>query len=110
MAAPIRVEWLDGREARDLVQALAVRGIVGKQVTSAEDAAVVVHDPHETDERLLAELVHALEGWLADRGREQVRVRIGNRTRTVGSRPNLAAALHERAQARRSADTAGEER
>jgi hypothetical protein len=110
VAAPIRVEWLEGREARDLVQALAVRGIVGKQVASAEGVAVLVHDPHETDERLLAELVQALEGWLADRGRDPVRVRVGDRTRTVGTRRDLAVALHERAQARRSADTAGEER
>ena len=111
MAPPIRVEWLESREARDLVQALAVRGIVGTQVATKDRIGVVIHDPHEAEERLVAELVAALEGWLDDRRREPLRLRIGNRVRTVGSSRDLASALHEQAQAQaqRRAGRAGED-
>jgi hypothetical protein len=101
MAPPIRVEGLASREAVDLVQALAVRGIVGKPLYAGEGYAVVVHDPHEDEQRLLAEVLHALEGWLADRRREPLEVRVGARTQTVRGGSDLASALRDEARARR---------
>ena len=70
MAPPVRIEWLDGAEAIDLVQALAVRGLVGKPLAERKRQAVVVHDPHEEADRLV-DVVAALESWLADRGRDR---------------------------------------
>lgn len=97
MAPPIRIEWLESVEAIDLMQALAVRGIVGRLEEAGSQLAVVVHDPHEELERLLPEVVGALEGWLADRGREAVEVRVGDRARTVAPGGQLAEALRARA-------------
>jgi hypothetical protein len=86
MAPPIRIEWLEGGEAIDLVQALAVRGLVGKPVREKARHVVTIHDPHEETERLLSDVVAALETWLADRGRDEIEVRVGSRTRTVSAR------------------------
>lgn len=105
MAPPLRIEWLDGADAIDLVQALAVRGLVGKPLRKGDRHAVVVHDPHEDTDRLLAELVAALESWLADRGGESLRLTVGDRTRTVSARPDLPGALHGRVAPGRNAST-----
>ncbi len=96
MAPPVRIEWLDGAEAIDLVQALSVRGLVGKPLRKGKRHAVVVHDPHEEADRLIAELVAALETWLADRGRESLQVTLEDRSRTVSAPPDLPDALRGR--------------
>jgi hypothetical protein len=96
VAPPVRIQWLEGGEAVDLVQALAVRGLVGKPLRRGNRHAVVVHDPHEEADRLVAELVAALESWLSDRGRESLEVTLGDRSRTVSARPDLPNALRGR--------------
>jgi hypothetical protein len=83
---PIRIEWLEGGEAVDLVQALAVRGLIGKPVRRRARHAVVIHHPHEDTERLLPDVIDALEDWLADRGRETIGVRVGEDRRSVKAR------------------------
>jgi hypothetical protein len=102
VAPPVRIEWLDGAEAIDLVQALAVRGLVGKPLRKGTRHAVVVHDPHEDTDRLVAELVAALETWLADRGGESLRLTLGDRSRTVSPSPDLPGALQGRLSPDRS--------
>jgi hypothetical protein len=96
VAPPVRIEWLDGAEAIDLVQALAVRGLVGKPLRKGKRHAVVVHDPHEEADRLVAELVAALESWLADRGRESIQVTLDDSSRTISAPPDLPNALRGR--------------
>jgi hypothetical protein len=107
VAPPIRIEWLESREAIDLAEALAVRGIVGRPVRSTEGHAVVVHDPRERVDRLVDEIVAALESWLADRGRGPVSVRVGTRVHDVAAREALPGALMERARARRAVEERG---
>jgi hypothetical protein len=96
VAPPVRIEWLDGSEAIDLVHALAVRGLVGKPVRQGSRHAVVVHDPHEEADRLVADLVVALESWLVDRGRESVHLTLGDVSRTVSAAPDLPDTLRGR--------------
>jgi hypothetical protein len=56
-----------------------------------------------TTDRLVAELVAALESWLADRGGESLRVTLGDRSRTVSpSAPDLPGALQGRLSSDRS--------
>jgi hypothetical protein len=83
---PIRIEWLEGGEAVDLVEALAVRGLIGKRVRRRTRHAVVIHHPHEGTERLLPDVIDALEDWLADRGRETIEVRVGADRRAIQAR------------------------
>ncbi|MCC6222089.1 MAG: hypothetical protein IT201_01190 [Thermoleophilia bacterium] len=83
MAAPIRIGPLPGPEALDLAQALAVRGITGRPIRATGRFEVVVHDSHEDPDRLVHDLVDALEEWLADRGRLEVGVRIAGSEQTV---------------------------
>jgi hypothetical protein len=105
MAPPVRIEWLDGADAIDLVQALAVRGLVGKPLRRGNRHAVVVHDPHEDADRLVAELVAALESWLADRGGESLRLTLGDRSRTVSAPADLPGTLHGRIAPGRNASS-----
>lgn len=103
MAPPIRIEWLDGGDAIDLVQALAVRGLVGKPVLEDGRHAIVVHDPHEELDRLVADLVEALGAWLADRGRASLDVRVEGKRRRVAPGAALTDALGRRLPGGRSA-------
>jgi hypothetical protein len=96
LAPPIRIEWLKAGEVVDLVSALAVRGLIGKPVREGRRHAVAVHDPHEDPRRLLAEVVDALEAWLADRGRETMVVRVGGAMRTVRAGGDLPSSLQAR--------------
>jgi hypothetical protein len=96
VAPPVRIEWLDGTEAIDLVHSLAARGLVGKPVRTGSRHAVVVHDPHEEADRLVADLVVALESWLHDRGRESVHLTVGDRSRTVSAVSDLSDMLRGR--------------
>jgi hypothetical protein len=92
---PIRIEWLEGGEAIDLVQALAVRGLIGKRVRRRAHHAVVIYHPHEGTERLLPDVIDALEDWLADRGRATIDVRVGDDRRSIRAR-ELPGALRGR--------------
>ena len=95
MDPPIRIQWLEGGEAVDLVQALAVRGLIGKPMRRRTRHAVVIHHPHEDTERVLPDVIEALEAWLADRGRESVEVRVGADSRSIRAR-ELPGALRGR--------------
>jgi hypothetical protein len=69
---------------------------VGKPVRKGSRHAVVVHDPHEEADRLVADLVVAVESWLVDRGRESVHLTVGDSSRTVSAAPDLPDALRGR--------------
>jgi hypothetical protein len=83
MAPPIRVGALDLTEARDLVDALAVRGLIATVEESAGETRIELNEPHEETERLLADLTVALQVWLADRGRNAVDVHLADRSIVV---------------------------
>lgn len=83
MAAPIRIGPLPGREALDLAQALAVRGIAGRPVRASGRYEVEIHDSHEDEDRLVHDVVDALGQWLADRGRVEVGLRMAGSRQTV---------------------------
>jgi hypothetical protein len=96
VATPVRVERLEQHEALDLAQALAVRGLVGRPVRSRGVGALEIHDAREDTQRLLTEVVEAVETWLADRQRDPVVISVGGRKRTVRARRDLSAALAAR--------------
>ena len=96
MALPIRVEALGAPEARDLVEALAVRGLIGTVEHEAGAYTVELNEPHEETERLLADLTLALEAWLADRGHDAVEIHVGGRTIPVAPAPSLEETLRSR--------------
>jgi hypothetical protein len=83
-------------EARDLVEALAVRGLIATIEERAGDIIVELNEPHEETERLLGDLTVALETWLADRGRSAIDVHVGDRALVVEARADLDAALRSR--------------
>ena len=100
VAAPIRVGMLDSAEAADLVDALAVRGLIGKPVAADGEQWVELHEVHEDTERLVAEVTAAVEAWLADRRREHVEIRVAERSYPVHAASTLTEALRPRRPSR----------
>ena len=83
MAPPIRIGTLAADEARDLVEALAVRGLIGRATEAADGWWVELHDPHEETERLVAEVTEAVQAWLVDRNRPSATISVAERWTTV---------------------------
>jgi hypothetical protein len=100
VAAPIRVGKLDSAEAADLVDAFAVRGLIAKPVGDGPRLWIEIHEAHEDTERLVAEVTSAVEAWLADRGRDEVELRVSGRSYPVRAPSTLTEALHPRRPAR----------
>ena len=96
MAPPIRIGTLTADEARDLVEALAVRGLIATAEKDDGGYVVELNQPHEETERLLGDLTVALETWLADRGRAAVDVHIENRTVGIEAASRLDETLRSR--------------
>ncbi len=90
IAEPVRVSVRSGAEGRDLIAALATRGLNAGLVQTSSGEEVVVSSPRETNERLLLEVALALELWLRDRRRPSIRVQVGESSLTL--RPSAAAA------------------
>ena len=105
MATPIRVGVLEAAEARDLVEALAVRGLIGTMSESRRGCWVELNEPHEETERLIAEVTAALEAWLLDRGRGPLNVRVGERHITVEASAILDDVLRSRLPGRPRRDS-----
>ena len=101
MAAPIRVGGLDAKEAEDLVQALAARGLIGHLVEAEGDRYVEVREAHEDTGRLLADVSASLDTWLVEHDRESVDVRVEDVSHTVAAGASIDADLT--GQVRRSA-------
>ena len=105
MATPIRAGALDVAEAKDLVEALAVRGLIATAEGDDADWWVELNEPYEETERLLAEVTTALETWLADRGRETIEVHVGKRQLEVNApQAKLDETLRSRLPASRPSD------
>jgi hypothetical protein len=97
VARPIRVGVLDTGEARDLVGALAVRGLVGRSVEEEGGVWVELHGGREDADRLLSEAIETVSAWVSDRGKESLDVEGDRVTYTVRLRPeDLGTALGER--------------
>jgi len=92
---PLSVGAGSAAEGRDLVQALEARGFSAALVRKRSRWEVEIGlDAHEGD-RLLLDVVRALEVWLVGRGRRSVRVRVGERSVRLTAHPDEA----ERSQA-----------
>ena len=82
MAETIHIELATTAEGVDLVEALARRGLTGELVRAGSPSEVAVRYASEETDRLLLEVLAALEAWLADRGVSSLRVRVGKRAFT----------------------------
>jgi hypothetical protein len=98
VATQVSVGVFDAAVARDLVEALAVRGLIGTAVERDGSWSVDLDEPHEQPERLLAEVAGAVGAWLTDRGKPSARIRAAGRTITLRAGERLDDAL--RAQLR----------
>jgi hypothetical protein len=97
VATPIRVGVLDAEEARDLIGALAVRGLVGRPLENGDDVWVELHGGREDADRLLSEAIETVSAWVADRGKESIDVDAHRVVYTVRLRPeDLGATLGAR--------------
>jgi hypothetical protein len=100
VAALVRIGELAAREAHDLVEALAVRGLIGRVVEEGGSARVEVTDAREDPDRLAAEVAEATGRWLADRGGASLELEVGGRRTTVTPSADLGDALRGRLEGR----------
>jgi hypothetical protein len=100
VAAPIRIGTLDAREASDLVQALAARGLIGRPVRERGSHWVEVHEAHEETRRLLADVTAAVETWLSDREERSLSIEVEGRIREIEAPGDLRDVLRERLRTR----------
>jgi hypothetical protein len=84
MAEPVRVDVESEPDAEDLSRALAVRGLAGRPAASGGRPAVEISCRHEDTDRLLADLLPALEAWRVDRARGQLRVTARGQVHILG--------------------------
>jgi hypothetical protein len=96
VATPVRVGTLDAAEAGDLVEALAVRGLIGTPVDGEGGRWVELRSSREKTERLLADVADAVEAWLADRGRAALEIRAGRHAYSVRAGQRLDDVLRSR--------------
>ena len=97
MAEPIRIGTLDAPEATDLVEALAVRGLIGRTIVGGDGRWIEIHEHHEHTDRLLGEVTAAVETWLGEHDRESLEIRVGDRVQTVKAPSDIRDALRSRA-------------
>jgi len=75
---PLRVEVAGARVGLDLADALGRRGLVGRLVRRERHWEVEFASAHERPEWLRAEVLQALEDWLADRHLDEAIVHVGD--------------------------------
>lgn len=80
MAETIRVGLAGPSEGADLVRMLAAQGLPGRLIREAGRWEVEIGSEHEETERLLSDVLAALETWLGEREPSSIRVRVGGRT------------------------------
>jgi hypothetical protein len=93
MADTIRIALADDGDGYDLMRALAVRGLPARLKQRAEEAYLELDFRREATERLLGDLLPALEDWRHDRNRGAVRVEIAERAYSVGSNADVSRCL-----------------
>jgi hypothetical protein len=84
MAEPVLVDVGSEEEALDLSRALVVRGLAARRTTIDGRPEVELHCRREETQRLLADLLPALEAWRRDRAHGPLRVIVGGRVHVVG--------------------------
>jgi hypothetical protein len=99
MAEAIRIELDSPADAADLVRALGVRGLTAGIARVNGHCEFEIAYRREKTERLLVDVLAALEAWLADRTYPSTRVRIGQRSYTFGVGSDRERSLPERARA-----------
>jgi hypothetical protein len=101
LAAPIRIGTLDASEASELVQALAARGLIGRQQAGSGPRWVEVLEAHEDTDRLLADVAEAVSTWLGERERPSLEIRVEGAVHTVTPEADLREVLRARIPARK---------
>jgi hypothetical protein len=84
MAEHVLVDVRSVEDALDLSRALAVRGLAARPAVSAGRPEVELHCGREEKQRLLADLLPALEAWRRDRAHGPLRVISGEHVHVVG--------------------------
>lgn len=97
MAEAIRIEIENPADAADLARAFAVRGLVGEVVPVNGRCEVEIVSRREQTERLLIEVLAALEAWCADRDRISACVRVGERSYAFEASSGSLEPAHARA-------------
>jgi hypothetical protein len=95
VAEEIRVAVEDASDGADLVRALVARGLPAALRREGGRIEVVLASSCERTSALVLELLRVLDGWLDDRGRDEVTVRVGTRShpvRSMAARPGRRAA------------------
>ncbi len=97
VAEAIRIELESRADAADLVRAFAVRGLTGGVEVVNGHCEVEIANRREQTERLLIDVLAALEAWLADHDDPPTRVRVGERSYVFGAPASLVDMAHARA-------------
>jgi hypothetical protein len=94
VAIPIAIEIDSETAGYDLTRALAVRGLPA-ELHGDEGCELTITLHHEATERLLADLLPAIEEWRRDRGLPAVRLRLGSRLYSIAAECDVARVLSE---------------
>lgn len=82
MDETVLVELAHGADGLDLAQTFARRGVTGRVIRQGELWALEIRAGREPLERLLIDVLSALETWLAYRDIPAVDIRVGRRVYT----------------------------
>jgi hypothetical protein len=84
VAHRVEIELESRAEARDLLRALAVRGLTGTLGRGESTAVVVLDYPYESSASFFRDLLPALDAWRLDRGRGPLLMAVEGRRRLLG--------------------------
>ena len=93
VSKPVTIQLADGRAAGDLARALAVRGLPGRLVETPAGPGLRLTSPREPTDRLLQDLLPALEQWRHEMGMDAVRVAFGDARFTIHDRSDVERVL-----------------
>ena len=95
MAEAVEIHVRDTTEGYDLMRALAVRGLTGTLSESGDRALIAIMCRREETDRLLADLLPALDEWRIDAGLAAIDVRVGARRYPISGHADIARCLAE---------------
>jgi hypothetical protein len=103
MAARVEIDLATEAEAQDLLWALGSRGLSGRVTSLDGRLGLVLEYAHESTQRLLTDLLPALEVWRHDRARGPLTLRAGGRVYRLASATGSPRRPSEAAPTRRVA-------
>lgn len=95
MGEPVRIEAETADEGRELIDALARHGLIGRLVAAGGRWRVEIDSPREETQRLLLDLRPALAMWLADRHQASILLGVGARSLLVRRERPIGGELSE---------------